>query len=247
MKDRISRENKRALPKFLLVIFLGGIFGAAVTVFLHVASQMGITQQLGQSLSAAFMACIPYGIPVTSLLFLGVGFGIYRSCRRAFLSWDGEDESAMDAVEQRLSYAPLASTLALIADYFFFSAQVTYDYSLVLLAQFVVSLAAIVLLQQWVVDLERRMNPEKQGSVYDVHFHKKWMDSCDEAEQRQMGQAAAKALHAGTYACLFTWLALFLLNYIFDFGLVPLAAVLVIFGVLQVSYTLECIRLGRQS
>ena len=45
--------------------------------------------------------------------------------------------------------------------------------------------------------LTRRINPEKQGSVYDTKFFEKWVDSCDESEQRQMGQAAFQGLPGG--------------------------------------------------
>ena len=117
---------------------------------------------------------------------------------------------------------------------------------LISVAELVVSCAVLVVLQQKIVDLERRINPEKRGSVYDVHFQKKWMASCDEAEQRQMGQAAHKAFVAATYVCFGLWLALFFLDRVFDTGLLPMVLVLVILGVMQVTYTLECIRLSRK-
>ena len=34
-------------------------------------------------------------------------------------------------------------------------------------------------LQQMTVDFQKIMNPEKQGSVYDLRFQKKWEESCD--------------------------------------------------------------------
>ena len=113
-------------------------------------------------------------------------------------------------------------------------------------ALFLVSVVMIVVHQQKVVDLTRRINPEKQGSVYDTKFLKKWVDSCDESEQRQMGQAAFKAYRAAVNTCLWLWAALIVLHCAFDTGLLPIVMVLVIFGVLQIVYTLECIRLSRK-
>ena len=88
------------------------------------------------------------------------------------------------------------------------------------------------------------MNPEKQGSIYDSKFHKKWVDSCDENEQRQMGQAAYKAFRAVNITCVILWGVLILLAFIFDIGILPFFLVTLIFGVGQTVYVLECIRLG---
>ena len=152
-------------------------------------------------------------------------------------------------VEEQLSWALLLSALTVLVDFGCMSVGAVYTEGmegLVCVAELVVSCTVLVLLQQKIVDLERRINPEKRGSVYDVHFQKKWMASCDEAEQRQMGQAAHKAFVAATYVCFGLWLALFFLDRVFDTGLLPMVLVLVILGVMQVTYTLECIRLSRK-
>ena len=47
---------------------------------------------------------------------------------------------------------------------------------------FVALMVENTLLQQRSVDLTKRLYPEKTASVYDTHFRKKWLDSCDEAE-----------------------------------------------------------------
>lgn len=57
---------------------------------------------------------------------------------------------------------------------------------------FLLSCACVIFAQQKAVDLERRMNPEKHGSVYDAKFQKKWLDSCDESERRQIGEASRR-------------------------------------------------------
>ena len=50
----------------------------------------------------------------------------------------------------------------------------------------------------------------------------------------------------GTRVCVFLWVALLILNFVFDFGLLPIAAVLVVWGVMQTAYALECIRLSKR-
>ena len=91
------------------------------------------------------------------------------------------------------------------------------------------------------------MAPEKQGSVYDLRFKKKWLESCDEAEQRQIGQAAYKAFNVVNGACGLLWVLLILLSYAFHFSVqLPVFLVCLLWLLLSVTYTLECIRLGRR-
>ena len=112
---------------------------------------------------------------------------------------------------------------------------------------FIVSIFLLVFAQQKIVDLTRKMNPEKQGSIYDTKFRKKWFESCDEAEQKQIGQAAYKAYNVVSTACPILWAALLMLSYAFHFELLmPTFVVCFIWLLLQVSYCLECIRLGKR-
>ncbi len=41
-------------------------------------------------------------------------------------------------------------------------------------------------------------------------------------------------------------MALLILNFVFDFGMLPIAAVLVVWGVMQTVCALECIRLSKR-
>lgn len=249
---KTKSENRRALPKFLVGILLAGIGGGVLGFGAGVVNSVRLSEHVRTALSAALTAVGPWGISVTSVLFLGIGWGLYRQARNLYKSWDGEDEEPIDAAEQKLSWAMLMSALAMLADFFFLSVLVIYDVGGLLptlghLGLFLVSVAVIVVLQQKVVDLEKQINPEKRGSVYDFKFQKKWMESCDESEQRQIGQASYKAYQAVTHVCLWTWVALLIIHYAFDTGLLPMVPVLVIFGVMQITYTLESIRLSRKS
>lgn len=51
----------------------------------------------------------------------------------------------------------------------------------------------------------------------------------------------------GTKVCIFLWVALLILNFVFDFGLLPIAAVLAVWGAMQTVYALECIRLSKRT
>ena len=144
------------------------------------------------------------------------------------------------------------NSLTVIASFFFFNAGIVYlpqevdSAAIPLLAIFLVVIALSILLQQKTVDLTKEINPEKRGSVYDMKFQERWLESCDEAERRQIGQASYKAYVTVSRFCPYCWGVLLLGNMVFHYGILPSAVVLVIWAVLSVSYTREAIRLGRR-
>ena len=253
MKDNqlneIRKENRRALPKYLLLILLGGVCGGLLGFFSSAAGALGAAERISGTLERFFPLAALWGLPVSSLLTLGGAWYLYFAAKRRCAAWDGEEEAPVEAAEETLSWALFLGTVQMLLDFFLLSATGMYLHTAASLAAvgfFLVSVAAIILLQQKVVDLERRLNPEKQGSVYDLKFQKKWLESCDEAEQKQIGQAAYKAYRAANTACPILWLVLLFLSYTFDTGLLPSFVVILLWGVLDVSYLLETIRLSRR-
>ena len=246
MNDHVKRDNRRALPKYLLTILLYGLLGGVLGFFTGVAGAAGVAETVRQALDRLLAVCAPWGIVASAVILLGAGWYLYAAAKRRFTAWDGEDEDTMDDVERQLSWTLLLTGLMIVLDFFFFAASIIYERFLQDLILFLASVAVLVVLQQKIVDLERRINPEKRGSVYDMKFQKTWMDSCDEAERAQIGQACYTAYRMGNKVCVFLWVALLILNFVFDFGLLPIAAVLVVWGVMQTAYALECIRLSKR-
>ena len=247
MRDNVKRDNRRALPNYLLTLLLFGLLGGVLGFFAGVAGAAGVAETVRQALDRVLAACAPWGIAVSAVVLLGTGWYLYAAAKRRFAAWDGDDEDAVDAAERQLSWALLLTGLMLVLDCFFFAASINYERFLPDVVLFLASAGVLVVLQQKIVDLERRINPEKRGSVYDMKFQKTWMDSCDEAERAQIGQACYRAYMVGTKACVFLWVVLLILNFVFGFGLLPIAAVLVIWGVMQTAYALECIRLSKRT
>ena len=146
----------------------------------------------------------------------------------------------------------LLDSLTVIVSFFFFNAgteklpQGSDGNTVLLLVVFLAVIALAILLQQKTVDLTKKMNPEKRGSVYDMKFQERWWESCDEAERRQIGQASYKAYVTVSKFCPYCWGVLLLGNMVFHYGILPSAVVLVVWAVLTVSYTREAIRLGHR-
>ena len=251
MKANTERgENRRALPKFFLTM-LGSLLAGGVLGFAVGLSRFFDTGEIAGWLDGAVRSATPWGIPVTTVVTMGACLFLYRSAAKRFAAWDGGDEDdASEAAENLLSWTLLLSAVQLLINLFFMTAIGTYQLAeagtLGMIGMFLLSCGLVIFTQQKVVDLERRMNPEKHGSVYDTKFQKKWFNSCDESERRQIGEASRQAYMVTTRVCLGIWLVLTVLGMVFEIGMLPVAVLLLVWGVMQVTYTLACIRLGKK-
>ena len=253
MNKKPTSENRKALPKFALTTLGSLLAGGALGFVIGLTKVFGLNvSALAAALSAALEAATPWGIPVTSVLTLGTCFFLYRFAAKKFAAWDGGDEDeTSESIDAALSWVLLLSALQLLFNLFFLSAFCIYWMeksigALAVVGVFLLSCGFVMFTQQKTIDLERKMNPEKHGSVYDSKFQKKWLESCDESERRQIGEASRRAYMVTTRLCLGLWLALVILSMLFDMSLLPVFVLLLVWGTMQVTYTLECIRLGKR-
>ena len=247
--NTVKRDNRKALPKYLLILFVAAIFGGVLGFAAGWVGHDNLSEVIATAVADGLTAAAPWALLGTSVVSLALILWLYRAAKALFTGWDGEDEAVMDRADEKLNWALLLTAAQMVLDMFFFAvAQSAHNMTaLWSVLFFLVSIFLLVFAQQKIVDLTRRMNPEKQGSVYDTKFKKKWFESCDEAEQKQIGQAAYKAFNVVSTACPILWLALLVLSYAFDFELLmPTFIVCFIWLLMQVSYCLECIRLGKR-
>ena len=251
-EKREKSENRKALPKFALTMLGSLLVGGVMGFVIGCGRVFGLeAAALAGGLNAILAAATPWGIPVTSVLTLGSCFFLYRSAAKKFAAWDGGDEDeTSESIETALSWVLLLSAVQLLFDLFFLAAFCVYYLdgdidALALVGVFLLSCGLVIFAQQKAVDLERRMNPEKHGSVYDTKFQKKWLDSCDESERQQIGQACYRAYIVFSRFCIGLWLVLVMASMVFEMSLLPVFVLLLVWGVMQVSYTLECIRLSK--
>ena len=254
MNKKPTSENRKALPKFALTTLGSLLAGGALGFVIGLTKVFGLNvSALAAALSAALEAATPWGIPVTSVLTLGTCFFLYRFAAKKFAAWDGGDEDeTSESIDAALSWVLLLSALQLLFNLFFLSAFCIYWMeksigALAVVGVFLLSCGFVMFTQQKTIDLERKMNPEKHGSVYDSKFQKKWLDSCDESERRQIGEASRRAYMVTSRLCLGLWLALIILSMMLKISVLPTVVLLVVWGTMQVTYTLECIRLGKHS
>lgn len=251
------REDKKAFKKLLLVIVLAGVAGFFVGIF-SVFAEEGVFA-VTEAIKSVVCVAAPFGNLVFGTLAWIVCAGLMRQSRRMYDAWDGEDEDVIDRVELKLSYAVGLTSINMILSFFLYGlgmysvefAQVpqmleTIKFGIII-GGFIYAMVVNAMLQKNLVNFTKEINPEKQGSVYDLKFQQTWMDSCDESEKLQTYQAGFAAMRTCNYTCI----GLFILSVIgmltWDFGIMPMVMVFVIWMVSVVRYNVECIRLSKKS
>lgn len=249
-QNQTKSENRKALPVFLLIVVLALVAGFALG-FLAVSSDDSNWQQtLREALSWFFANTTPF---ILLALFAGILTVGLRTVSRGkkMIAALGDDDESFRAADHLLGHGLNAVNTMFIPSYFFAGALMCYIPKIqqplfwLGLGSFCGILAAEVIFSQKLVDLTKKLYPEKQGSVYDVKFNKIWLSSCDEAERAVIAQAALSGYHAATSACLALWLLFVLMHMFFDTGLLPIFAVSVVWFVSFLSYTRRAAKLEK--
>lgn len=246
----IKRENKKAVPKLLIIMLTCAILGFLVGIGAVFLSNLDL-ESLFESLDAFWFTAAPWCLPVFAVILLCPATILYLKMKSAFSRWDGENEPAIEQIEAKLSIALMLDGSFMI--FLFFGMAIilaTIDghsagTAAVCLIEMILSLAWTILLQQKIVDQEKRINPEKKGSVYDTKFNKKWMDSCDEREQLLIFKSAYQAYKNTSYFCMGLSLLLMLGSMPFGYGPLPAGAVLLVWLVEMLSYCITAVKLEK--
>lgn len=252
--DAIRQANRKALPKFLLIIFcaalVGGVFGYCAAAF-GLDGLAGVLAQMGEAFSLWVAPWLLLACAVAQPL---ICVPMYLRAKGLFARWDGEDEAVPSRIDRALSILMWITGMFCLASMFLMGASYAgpmWDeeelHLLNLLGVpvfFIVSVVESMLIQQRAVDLTKRLYPEKQASVYDMRFQKKWFESCDEAERLMIGQCAYKAYSAVTKVCVALWLIFSLSAMFLNTGLLPILAVCLIWGVSQCVYSYWAVKLS---
>ena len=258
MNDRnaeIRQANRKALPKFILFtiacVLVSAVAGFCAAWF-GLEQLTGALARLGRSFS---LYAAPWLMVACAILRPALCIPMYRSAKLLLSSWDGEEESLLETIDRKLTHAQWINNLFNVLIYFLFGAVFSIGvfavkdlggvmFILSLLA-FLVGLIEGLMLERRMVDFSKQISPEKEGSVYDFNFRKKWLNSCDEAEKIMIGQCAYKAYQASNTTCMILWIIFVLSAMFFDTGFLPVLVVCVIWGVSLSVYTHWTIKLSK--
>lgn len=251
-KKEIKKEDKKAFKGFVIGMILAGILGAFIGV-ISVCFEESLGYELPNFIINILLLITPFASLVLSAILIIVGFVIYKDSRKKFHSWNqsDEEEEMIDKLEEKLSYLILFTSVNLILGFFFFGAGVillgdSYIDLLLMLLGFLLCIISCTVIQKKVVNLEKEINPMLNGSVYDFKFSQKWFDSCDEAIKLNIYKSSFKSYKVVTYTCLILWLVCVLGYSLWDFGIMPIAIITIIWLVQTVTYCLESIKCSKE-
>lgn len=260
--ERNRRENKKALKVFIPIIIVAAVIGGIVGGMASTDGAKDIAANIGDFLRELLYLIAPYGVVVTGVVGVLITWYFYKSAEKEFLhskelcrTDDEIEEEILASVDRKISLGMLTVSVAMIVSFIFFGAVVAYidrylDENGILIVIAIVSFIAgdflSVKLQQMMIDFEKVLNPEKQGSVYDLKFKEKWEDSCDEMEKLMIYKASYKAYQTANKACVAAFLATVMLSFFFDYGPLPAIVTGSVWLAMTISYCLEAMKLDKE-
>lgn len=254
--NEIKAANRKAMPKFIIIIVISAILGGVVGYF---AAEFGFSA-MSKSISDAGKAFgahfAPWIMVALAIMIPCWTITAYKSAKELMQSWDGEDEEVYSTIDSRLSMVIWLSSAAIILAFFLITATYSVGFALieegreaylliVSIAAFLVIFVEAVIIQQKCVDAIKSICPEKKASIYDVKFQKKWMDSCDEAEKITIGKCAYKAYAASNTTCTILAVILAVCALIFETSFLPALVVCIIWSVSQFVYCKEAMKYSK--
>lgn len=231
-----TKEDKKALKKFIWILL--GAF--AIGIFIGIGMSALKTAFIGSSVKATFLKVVGvtavYGGYLYTTALTIACIVLYKKSRKEYAAWDDEDEEVLSKIETGISIVLWFSNLILYGTYFFFAVGIWAtdlmgknealgsDVTGLLIALGAVFLhmaygiVASSVIQQKGVNFGKEINPEKKGSVYDMKFQDKWMESCDEAERYTVYKCSFKTFKTMQIVGIVLWLVCLLGQMFFKTG-----------------------------
>lgn len=199
---------------------------------------------------------LPIAYGVLMLAVFVVSFVMYGKIKRTISGWDGENEDVIVDIESRITTASYLPCVIVFVGLVLFPVciyAVDRTYSdgrgtfLTVLSElvFLISMALYCVVEKLVIDEEKKLNPEKSGNIFDMHFRRDWENTSDEAELIMIAKSSKKGFMTGIKAGFVMWILTFMSMFVFDTGVMPIVAVGLVLIVMYVAYCREFVRLQK--
>lgn len=251
MKEN-KRQQRKIILKFVLILIASMLLGAAASFGMGVLEGSGALLELG-SVWQVLGPAVPYVFLFANLLTAIAAIALTTRGKKKIDAWDGEDED-IENTERKLGYSLVLANTMMVLNFLLFSASVEaathagrdqLEFRLLMgsLAIFVLSYVWIFYVSGRVVKLEKQINPEKKGNIFDTKFQKQWIASCDEAEKQMIYQCGFRAYRVGHMVCMLLWVVSLLAQMWLGTGVFPVVCICVIWLAMMLSYQLTSLRL----
>ncbi len=115
--NEIKKANRKALPKFLLILAVSLAVGGCIGFF---AAKYGLNELSDgiKSAGRAFGRAAPWLLLAEAVALPAIAAPRYKRAKEMISAWDGEDEALSDQIDARLSVIIWISNAALIVSFF---------------------------------------------------------------------------------------------------------------------------------
>ncbi|MDE6434467.1 MAG: DUF3169 family protein [Lachnospiraceae bacterium] len=259
------KSNKKSDKKIYItfIVVMAVLYGAGYQAGRLVArgERSGSLEAVLGALKNSLTTVVPPLYFVLAVVFLIVVCILYLSCKKMYkaLQNNPEDDDLWDCLEDKLNQPLILANVMSILNIFFFGCVTwmaefnSYGKSggyeaVIVIADcilFFVILAAVMLVPKGIVDIEKKLNPEKEGNVFDFKFNEVWLSSCDEAQKLMTYKATYKAFMDTNITCIVLYILTFIGIFMLNTGIWPMLCVCVIMLVNNLSYMLRAAKLER--
>jgi hypothetical protein len=251
----MMKTEKKRRPLWKTILIFGAVLLMCLVLGFLVGSGMAMANNVGLfsgDLAARAQESMVSISTVTYIVLWAVSLVIcavlYFKAKGIANGWDGESEEAPEKADRLLSHYVILTNVLMILSWLLFAlfvwgtaAEADPGFAFIIL--FVVSNIALIFIQRVAVQLVKKINPEKQGEVLDLHFQKEWVSSMDEMEKVMLYKASYKAFRATTITCMALWIVCIIGELAFSWGLIPAVLVTIIWLVSTLAFQIEAFRL----
>ena len=87
--NTVKKDNRKALPKYLLILFVAAIFGGVLGFATGWVGHDNISEVIATAVSDGLTAAAPWALLVTSVVSLALILWLYRGAKALYTGWDG--------------------------------------------------------------------------------------------------------------------------------------------------------------
>jgi hypothetical protein len=248
-----NKSNQRILIVFIIILAASMVGGYVFGRVMARAEKNVTLVNLFSEVKEFLVGAIPVAFIIVSIMGIIICVASFIRCYVMYkkLQNDKENDDLWDTLEDKLNQPMILSSaflLVLLCLFLCFECQAQYQPALFIAINllFVADCAMAIVIQKLIIDIEKKLNPEKQGNVLDVEFQKVWLNSCDEAQKMIVYKAGYQAYQSTNVACLILILAAFVCSVTFKTDLVALIFVCIISFVNNMSYMLRAAKLEKR-
>jgi hypothetical protein len=251
-----NKSNQKILLIFIILLAVSTVGGYICGRLMARAEKNVTLVSFACAAKEYFIGAIPIVFIIVSMLEMILPLVSFLKCRTMYkkLQNDKENDDLWDTLEERLNRPlVLANTLFMVLVCLFFccliiGVQRDYPPSLYITIYLLFAATSVmeILIVTWIVNMEKKLNPEKQGNVLDVRFQKVWLDSCDEAQKMMVYQAGYVAYQGTNIACFVLMVVAFVCSLTFQTDLTALVFVCIIWFINNMSYMIRAAKLEKR-